>query len=276
MKTIEAAARPQRPERSPVSEATWIRQPQEARAPIRAVVIGGSRGIGKAIVEGLIGQGDSVAVGARQTGGLLAMRAGLPTTGVNHVAECDISDPRSVERFINFGADALGGIDALINCASSFSERDDEEGWAAAFGTDLMGTVRSVHAALPFLMRSAQASVVTLSSVGARQGAPDRMPYVVMKAAIEQYTISAARLYAPARIRVNCVVAGSTDFPGGIWDRIRQASPDRYNAARRSIPLGDFATPRSIAEAALFLVSPRASWITGHCLVVDGGQTAGR
>jgi 3-oxoacyl-[acyl-carrier protein] reductase len=124
-------------------------------------------------------------------------------------------------------------------------------------------------------MRSPQASVVTLSSVGARQGAPDRMPYVVMKAAIEQYTISAVRLYAPTRIRVNCVVAGSTDFPGGIWDRIRQASPERYDAARRSIPLGDFA-PQSIAEATLFLVSPRASWITGHCLVVDGGQTAGR
>jgi 3-oxoacyl-[acyl-carrier protein] reductase len=75
---------------------------------------------------------------------------------------------------------------------------------------------------------------------------------------------------------VNCVVAGSTDFPGGIWDRIRRSDPARYEAARRSIPLGGFAGAAQIADAVLFLASPRASWITGQCIVVDGGQTAGR
>jgi 3-oxoacyl-[acyl-carrier protein] reductase len=153
---------------------------------------------------------------------------------------------------------------------------NDEAGWASAFNTDLMGSVRAVNAAVPFLTKSGRSSVVNMSSVGARQAAPDRLPYVAMKAAVEQYTTSAARLYAGAGIRVNCVVVGSTDFPGGIWERIRQSDFARWERQKKSIPLGGFATPEHIADAVRFLISEQAGWITGQCVVVDGGQTVGR
>ena len=246
-------------------------------APMKAIVLGGSKGIGRAIAQSLAAEGALVAVGARHAEPLRELQAdGAASNHPIHVAPCDVTNPASVEQFILEAADALHGIDALINCASSFSQTNDEESWAAAFNTDLMGSVRAVNAALPFLMRSARGAIVNMSSVGARQAAPDRLPYVAMKAALEQYTASAARLYAQAGIRVNCVVVGSTDFPGSVWDGIRRADFARWERTRKAIPLGGFAKPENIADAVRFLISAQAGWITGQCIAVDGGQTAGR
>jgi NAD(P)-dependent dehydrogenase (short-subunit alcohol dehydrogenase family) len=245
--------------------------------PVKAVVLGGSKGIGRAIAQSLAAEGAQVAVGARHIEALRELQAQTRASNhAIHIGGCDVTKPASVERFILQAADDLDGIDALINCASSFSQINNEESWATAFNTDLMGSVRAVNAALPFLERSGRGAIVNMSSVGARQAAPDRLPYVAMKAAIEQYTASAARLYAQAGIRVNCVVVGSTDFPGSMWDRIRQTDAARWERTRGSIPLGSFATPENIADAVRFLISAQAGWITGQCIAVDGGQTAGR
>ncbi|WP_170937238.1 MULTISPECIES: SDR family oxidoreductase [Rhodomicrobium] len=244
-------------------------------AKVRAVIIGGSKGIGKAVAESFLAEGASIAIGARDVARLRAVQAELSAFGEVHAEPCDVADAASVDRFMGHAADALGGIDALINCATSLSIVDDEGGWSAAYNIDLMGTVRSLKAAAPYLKQSDQASVVNFSSVSARQAFPDRLPYGAMKAAVEQYTASAAILYAEAGIRVNCLVVGSTEFPGGIWDRVRQTDFAKYDSTRKRIPLGGFARPNHIADAVLFLTSSHASWITGQCLVVDGGQTAG-
>ena len=241
---------------------------------IKAVIMGGSKGIGRAISEAIVTHGASIAVGARGIDALVTLKIQLSErAGTIHVAACDVSDPASVRRFMPAAADALGGIDILINCASSFSSSNDEEGWKAAFGTDLMGAVRCVNAALPYLKASSGGAIVNLSSVGVRRAAPDRIPYVAVKAALEQYTASAALAYAQSSIRVNCVVVGSTDFPGSMWDRIKRANPKLYETTKAKIPLGGFASPAKIADSVLFLASPLASWITGQCIVVDGGQT---
>jgi 3-oxoacyl-[acyl-carrier protein] reductase len=246
-------------------------------AHLRAVVMGGSKGIGKAISEALAAEGASLAVAARQLEPLSALKAELGQHAVKvHIGVCDVGDGRAVEEFIADAADALGGIDVLVNCASSFSKINSEAGWNAAFNVDLMGAVRATNAAVPYLSRSEYPSVVNISSVATRQAPAERLPYAAMKAALEQYTASAAVLYAPSRIRVNCLVAGSTEFAGGIWDRIRLTEPRLYEDTKKRIPLGGFATPCDIANGVVFLASKRAAWITGQSIVVDGGQTAGR
>lgn len=243
----------------------------------RAVVIGGSKGIGKTIAKALRREGASIAVGARGAEALESVKEQLDDGLCEvYVAPCDVRDPLQVEKFIADAAVAMGGVDILVNCASSFAVEDSEAGWAAAFETDLMGAVRGVHAALPHLVDSDHPSVINTSSVSARMAHPDRLPYGAMKAALEQYTASAALLYASMGVRVNCVVIGSTEFPGSIWDRVRHSDPSFYEATKSAIPLGNFAKPENAADLVTFLASPRSSWITGQCLVVDGGQTVGR
>jgi 3-oxoacyl-[acyl-carrier protein] reductase len=242
----------------------------------KAIIIGGTRGIGHAAASLLAERGASLAVGARDMRGLAHTREKLQTPyNTIYAARCDLSDNGSVERFVEQSAEVLGGIDILINCASSFSIADSDEGWEAAFQVDLLGTVRAVRASVPYLRNSEAGAIVNVSSVSARQAQPDRLPYGAAKAAVEQYTHSAAKLYGHDRIRVNCVVPGSTFFVDGIWDRMRRENLDLYNATIRSIPLGGLADPDSIAEGIAFLASTRARWITGQCLVVDGGQTSG-
>lgn len=242
----------------------------------RVVVIGGSRGIGYAVSRMLVARGARVAIGARDTAVLARVRDELCYEGATpYVGACDIADTPSTGAFIDFAATRLGGIDALINCASKFTRADDDAAWLEAMNVDLMGVVRAVRAAEPMLKQGGSSAIVTMSSVGSHTAHPHRRAYGAAKAALEQYTRATARLYAADGIRVNCVVAGSTDFPGGIWDEIRQANPEAYDATSRSIPLGGFAEPQDIAEAVVFLASERARWITGQCILVDGGQAAG-
>ena len=242
----------------------------------RAVVIGGSRGIGLAVSQILVERGARLAIGARDAEVLESVKADLlRIEGADlHVGRCDIADTNSTKGFIEAAARQLGGIDVLINCASRFTRTDDEDGWMEALNVDLLGVVRTLKAAAPMLKRSGSGAVVTMSSVGSRTAHPQRQAYGAAKGALEQYTRASARLYAPDGIRVNCVVSGSTDFPGGIWDEIRQNNPEAYEATRRSIPLGGFARPQDIAESVVFLASERARWITGQCILVDGGQAA--
>lgn len=249
---------------------------QNSRSP-RCIVIGGSKGIGRAIAELLAGQGAAVGIAARDIDQLRAVAGDFAARGIDvHVTPCDVRDADDVTMAIRELAGRLGGIDVLVNCASSFAREDNEDAWSAAFETDLMGPVRALKAALPFLRQSSDPAVINVSSVSGHQATPDRIPYGAMKAALEQYTASASVLHAGSGIRINCVVPGSTDIPGGIWDRIRQGDPALYEAAVRSVPLGRLARPEEIAEAAAFLASRKARWITGQCIVVDGGQIAGR
>jgi 3-oxoacyl-[acyl-carrier protein] reductase len=241
---------------------------------MRAIVLGGSGGIGRAICQELASIGASLMIGARGRKALEAVSQDLrPLNRHISIETCDVGNSASVRHFVDYSVEVLGGLDLLVNCASSFSTRNDEIGWADSYQTDLMGAVRATNAAVPHLKDGVRPSIVHLSSVGARLAHPDRLPYGALKAALEQYTASSARLYASDGIRVNCVVPGSTFFEGGVWDRIRSATPDLFEKVKAGIPLGDLAKPCHIADAVMFLASDKASWITGQCLVVDGGQT---
>lgn len=243
----------------------------------RAVVMGGSRGIGRSIALAFAQQGASVAICARGAEALERTRAEIEAIGVRaHAAPCDLADADAIARFLPAAAEALGGIDILVNNASGFGRADDEESWAASLSVDLMAVVRASHAARPWLERSGPgANIVNIASIAALRPTKRNPPYAAVKAAVVQYTSSQARILAPQGIRANCVSPGSIEFPGGTWERRRTEDPALYDATLASIPFGRMGRPEEVAEAVLFLASPRAGWITGQSLVVDGGQLLG-
>jgi 3-oxoacyl-[acyl-carrier protein] reductase len=239
----------------------------------RILVAGGSRGIGRSIALAFAGAGASVAICARGAQALEAARAELAALGGNaHAAVCDLADGPAVTAWVGQAAEALGGIDVLINNASGFGSTDDEAGWAASIAVDLMATVRATQAALPWLERS-QGSVVHVSSISGLMPSVRTPPYGAVKAALIQYTRTQAAAYAGKRIRVNCVAPGSIEFPGGTWEQRRLHQPALYEGTLKTIPFGRMGRPEEVAHAVLFLSSELASWITGQTLVVDGGQT---
>lgn len=243
----------------------------------KAIVTGGSRGIGRAIALAFARAGAHVSICARGAAALEAARAEIATKRVTaHSAACDLADGEAVARYIADAAEALGGIDTLVNNASGFGSTDDEAGWEKSLAIDLMATVRATRAATPFLEKSDAASILNISSTSAFHPSVRTTPYGVAKSAVIQYTRNRAAALAPQRIRVNCIAPGSIEFPGGSWEKRKTDNPQLYNAILRSIPFGRLGEPEEVAQVALFLASPLAGWVTGQTIVVDGGQMLGR
>ena len=243
---------------------------------LKAIVTGGTRGIGRAIADTLAAEGCDVAICARDPKEVAATIATLATKGVSATgAAVDVSDGPRLKAWVAEAAEALHGVDIVVANVSAMAVSDDEAGWSTGFTTDMMGTVRLVDAALPFLLASKSASIVTISSISAREIDPHSGPYGVFKAAIVHYTQGLAQKLAVQGIRANTVSPGTTYFEGGIWNQIRDDDPALYQVALELNPTGRMGTPQEIANAAVFLASPAASFISGANLVVDGALTRG-
>ena len=239
----------------------------------RAIVAGGSRGIGRAIALAFAEAGAGVSICARGAEALAATRDELARFGgIAHSAVCDLSDEAAIPRYIEEAAGALGGIDILVNNASGFGTTDDEAGWAASISVDLLATVRATRAAWPFLVKSEAGAVLNISSISGFRASVRTPPYGAVKAAILEYTLTQAATFARQGIRVNCIAPGSVEFPGGTWARVKASNPDLYGRILKSIPFGRLGRPEEIAQVALFLCSPLAGWVTGQNIAVDGGQ----
>jgi 3-oxoacyl-[acyl-carrier protein] reductase len=239
----------------------------------RAIVAGGSRGIGGAIALAFAEAGAAVSICARGAERLVATREEIARHGgTAHSAVCDLADEAAVPRYIEDAAAALGGIDILVNNASGFGASDDEKGWAVSVSVDLMATVRAIRTALPFLEKSGSGAILNISSISGLRATPRTPPYAAIKAAVVNYTLTEAAALARKSIRVNCIAPGSIEFPGGTWERARLNNPDLYGRILRSIPFGRLGKPEEVAQVALFLCSPLAGWVTGQTIAVDGGQ----
>ncbi|AWH53269.1 3-oxoacyl-ACP reductase [Stenotrophomonas sp. ESTM1D_MKCIP4_1] len=239
----------------------------------RVLIAGGSKGIGRELALAFAGAGARVSACARGLPGLQRLQADAEAQGTPlHVFTADLADIDQISLWLQASADALGGIDVLVNNATGYGMADDEDGWAASLQIDLMAAVRASRLALPWLRASDDACILNLSSIAAQQPRPGGAPYAAAKAALSHYTTSQALALAADRIRVNAIAPGSIAFADGLWDRRRVDDPDLYHATLARIPFGRFGHPREIADAALFLCSPLARWITGHVLNVDGGQ----
>jgi 3-oxoacyl-[acyl-carrier protein] reductase len=239
----------------------------------RAVVTGGSRGIGRAIALAFAEAGAGVSICARGVEALARTRADIAQFGhAVHAAVCDLADGTAVATYIEEASAELGGLDILVNNASGFGTSDDEAGWETSIAVDLLATVRATRAALPFLEKSAAAAILNVSSISGFRASARTPPYGAVKAAILEYTQTTAAQFARNGIRVNCIAPGSIEFPGGTWERAKNHNPHLYAAILRSIPFGRLGRPEEVAQVALFLCSPLAHWVTGQNIAVDGGQ----
>ena len=239
----------------------------------RAVVCGGSRGIGRSIALTLAEGGAAVSICARGAEGLQKAAAEIGKIGQKvHSAPCDLADAAAIAKYVNDAAAALGGIDILVNNASGFGMKDDESGWAAGITIDLMATVRASHAATPHMEKAGGGAIVNISSISGYGGSVRSAPYAAVKAAINNYTMSQALALTPQRIRVNAVAPGSIEFPGGVWDQRKTTDPKLYQGTLRSIPWGRMGAPEEVARVVAFLASDLAGWVTGQTIAVDGGQ----
>ncbi|MFM9979890.1 MAG: SDR family NAD(P)-dependent oxidoreductase [Burkholderiales bacterium] len=240
-----------------------------------AVIAGGSRGIGRSIALAFAAAGANVSICARGEDSLRATAADLAAFGHKvHTAPCDLGNGPAVTGYIQAAAEALGGIDVLVNNASGFGASDDEAGWMASINVDLMASVRASYAALPHLEKT-RGSIIHISSISGLTHSARTPPYGAVKAALIQYTLTQAAKYAAQGIRVNCIAPGSIEFPGGNWEKRKTSDPKLYNAILGSIRFGRLGTPEEVANVALFLASDAASWVTGQTIAVDGGQMLG-
>jgi 3-oxoacyl-[acyl-carrier protein] reductase len=238
----------------------------------RAIVCGGSRGIGRAIALGFAACGGDVSICAREPGALEETRAAIAGLGRKaHAASADLSQGDAVRKYVRDAVAALGGVDFLVNNASAFGSSDDDKGWTGNLAVDMLSIVHATQEALPALQQS-RGCVVNISSIAALHPAARQPPYGAIKAAVIHYTTTQAAMYAKDRIRVNCIAPGSIEFPGGVWDRRKTDNPTLYNATLNSIPFGRMGHAEEVANVALFLASPLASWITGQTIAVAGGQ----
>ncbi len=239
----------------------------------RAIVCGGSRGIGRSIAHGLAAAGAAVSICARTQASLDATAAELAAhSNKVHAAPCDLADGAQINAYIAAAAAALGGIDILINNASGFGMADDVAGWTAGFNVDMMAIVHATHAAQPFLEASGNAAVVSVSSISAYRASTRSAPYAAIKAAVCSYTASQAAMLAAKGIRVNAVAPGSIEFPGGSWESRKNEGSPVYAKVKSQIPFDRLGTPEEVADVVLFLASPAARWVHGQTIVVDGGQ----
>lgn len=241
----------------------------------RALVTGGTRGIGRAIVTGLLDEGAQVAFCARTAEAVDATAIELADRGRVMGSAVDVGDAAAMTQWVEACAAELGGIDIVVANVSALAIPDIPDNWQTSYDVDLMGTVRLVEAALRHLRKGNGPSIVTISSVSGREIDFTAGPYGVMKAAIVHYTQGLAFNLASEGIRANTVSPGNTYFEGGVWESIETGDPDLYSHALGLNPTGRMARPEEIANGVVFLASDRASFVSGTNLVIDGALTRG-
>ena len=239
----------------------------------KALVTGATRGLGRAIAETLAREGVDVAICARTPEALPEDEQSLTSHDVKVFSRAlDVGDGTALQSFITDSAEALGGLDILVSNPSG-GNGSDEAAWRVNFEVDVLGSVRSVEAAIPSLAASNSASVLFIGTTAAVETFIGPTSYNAMKAALVTHANGLSQSLGGKGIRVNTVSPGPIFVEGGAWDRIKQGRPEMYEEAQKGHPGGQMGEAQDVANAAVFLASPAAKHITGVNLIVDGGFT---
>lgn len=240
----------------------------------KAIVTGATRGIGRAIADLLAAEGCDLAICARHRETVEETAAVLARAGVRAIGGAvDVADLPALRRWVAEMAESLEGLDIFIANVSALAQGMDEEAWRRGFEIDVMGTVFGIEAALPFVEKSEAGSIVVVGSTALAEVYGPTRSYAAVKAAIVPYVKGLARNLAAKNIRANMVSPGNVYFEGGVWNIVEQRNPEMFNAMLARNPTGRMGTPEEVANAVVFLASPRASFITGTNLIVDGALT---
>jgi 3-oxoacyl-[acyl-carrier protein] reductase len=247
-----------------------------------AIVTGSSKGIGLAIAKALVVEGCNVTICARGAAGVDAAAAelGRVAAGADDrilAVTADLATADGPALVIARTVDRFGGLDILVNnvgLARGAGIVDTTDGeWQEALDQTIFPAVRASRAAVPHLRRRGGGSIVMIASIYGRESG-GRMTYNAVKAAEISLAKSLAQQLAPMNIRVNSVAPGSILFPGGSWHKRQQADPQGIaEFMKRELPFGRFGRADEVGAAVAFLCSPRASWISGACVPVDGCQS---
>ncbi|MEM9134937.1 MAG: SDR family oxidoreductase [Actinomycetota bacterium] len=241
----------------------------------KAIITGGSRGIGRAVAERLLDEGAEVAISARGQEGLDAALAELGERGTVHGAAVDVADEASLTGWVSSSAEAMGGLDIVIsNASGGGAGRTGAEDFQKTLDVDILGLVRCVDTALPHLEASEAGAILAVSTTAALEHFMNGLgSYHALKAGLINLVAGYAQSLGPKGIRANAVSPGPIWVEGGGWDQIKQGMPEMYESTVKIQPSGRLGTAEEVANVVAFLVSPAASWVTGENIVIDGGYT---
>ncbi|MDP2167675.1 MAG: SDR family NAD(P)-dependent oxidoreductase [Thermodesulfovibrionales bacterium] len=247
------------------------------------LVTGSSRGIGRVIAGSFLEAGAKVALTGRDDNALkkaygeFASRLGQ---GSLMSAVCDLTDAEGIAGCLKAIEQKWGGIDILVANIGSGRLKSglepDKDDWMNMLDINLIGASLVVKYAVPLMIKRGGGSIVFISSIAGIETLPAPIPYSAAKAGLIAASKNLSRLLAPENIRVNVVAPGNILAPGGVWERkLGEDAEGVKQYINSEVPMKRLGRPEEVADAVLFLSSERASFITGSCLVVDGGQTRG-
>jgi 3-oxoacyl-[acyl-carrier protein] reductase len=241
------------------------------------MLTGASRGLGRAMAQALAAEGVRLSICARGAEALQEAAVELKSSGGEIMAQtADVCDPASIQAWTQATIKQFGGVDILINNAGGARvgtlNQVSEEAWQQAFDLNFFSAVRLSRLCASEMEKRGGGAIINISSIYGREaGGP--LTYNSSKSAIIAFTKMLARELAPRQVRVNSVAPGSIVYPGGTWEKAFKANPAfEKDFISHDFPAGRLGTPEEVAYAVVMLASPRASWITGVCLPVDGAQ----